>query len=273
METRSLQGLTLYYDAEEQEAADLIGRASAKSVPLIEGYWGLDRPEDLRVYVMTSWLRPILHSAPWPWRILLTITLPLWGFRARSLWRIAGGWEQAFGRRCTVGVKPPQLLQEADGSLGRRIFVPDRDLDQRVEHNTCHELAHAFVSHLKLPAWLKEGQAMVTVDRYAGEPTVQDETLETLAGSSGQPGAGRTRRLEARDPDALVYQCVRGYWITRMLDEAQPDLLRSLLVERTTAQALESQLAAGLGLGQGEFWDRIDPVVVAHFREEAVAVS
>jgi hypothetical protein len=273
METKWLQGLTLYYDAEEQEAADLIGRACTKSVPLIEAHWGLERPDDLRVYVMTSWLRPILHSAPWPWRILLAITLPLWGLRARGLWRIAGGWEQAFGQRRTVGVKPAWLLQEADGSLGGRIFVPGRDLDQRVEHNTCHELAHAFVSHLKLPAWLKEGHAMVTVDRYAGEPTVQGGTLETLSCSSAQPGAGRTRRLEARDPATLVYQCVRGYWITRMLDETQPDLLRSLLVERTTAQALESQLAAGLGLGQGAFWDRIDPVVVAYFQQRGQSPS
>lgn len=266
METRLLEGLTLYYEAEEQEAADLIGRACGKSVPLIEAYWGLDRPEDLRLYVMTSWLRSIFHSAPWSWRIVLAVTLPLWGFRARSLWRIAGGWEQAFGRRRTVGVKPPWLLQEADGSLGDRIFVPGRDLDQRVEHNTCHELAHAFVTHLKLPAWLKEGQAMVTVDRYAGEPTVQEGTLETLVRFTGQPGAESTRRLQARDPAALVYQCVRGYWITRALDEMQPDLLRSLLQERATPQALESRLAASLGLGRGEFWDRIDSVVIAHFQ-------
>jgi hypothetical protein len=267
METRSLQGLTLYYETEEQEAADLIGRACAKSVPLIEAYWGLDRPEDLRVYVMTSWLGPILHSAPWSWRILLAVTLPLWAFRARSLWRIAGGWEQTFGRRRTVGVKPPWLLQKADGSLGDRIFVLGRDLEQRVEHNTCHELAHAFVAHLKLPAWLKEGQAMVTVDRYAGEPTVQAGTLETLARSSAEPGAGSGRQLQAREQEALVYQCVRGYWITRMLDEAQPDLLRRLLAERTTPQALERRLAAGLGLGHGGFWERIDPVVVAHFQQ------
>jgi hypothetical protein len=273
METRSLQGLTLYYDAEEQEAADLIGRACARSLPLIEAHWGLERPEDLRVYVMTSWLRPILHSAQWSWRILLAVTLPLWGLRARRLWRIAGGWEQAFGQRRTVGVKPPWLLQEADGSLGSRIFVPGRDLDQRVEHNTCHELAHAFVTHLKLPAWLKEGHAMVTVDRYAGEPTVQDGTLETLARSSAQPGAGHTRQLETRDPAALVYQCVQGYWITRMLDEMQPDLLRNLLQERITPQVLESRLAAGLGLQRQELWDRIDSVVIAHFQRMGLSSS
>jgi hypothetical protein len=259
--------LTLYYDAEEQEAADLIARACAKSVPLIEAHWGLARPDDLRVYVMTSWLRPILHSAPWPWRILLAVTLPLWGLRARALWRIAGGWEQAFGQRRTAGVKPPRLLQEADGSLGTRIFVPGRDLDQRVEHNTCHELAHAFVTHLRLPAWLKEGHAMVTVDRYAGEPTVQGGTLETLARSSAQPGAGHTRRLETRDTASLIYQCVRGYWITRMLDETQPDLLRSLLQERLAPQGLERRLAAGLGVQRQELWDRMDSVVVAHFQQ------
>lgn len=268
METRSVQGLTLHYNAREQEAADLIGGACARSVPLLESHWGLDRPRDLRVYVMTSPLRPIFHSAPWAWRILLALTLPLWFSRARRLWRIAGGWEQSFGRRRMVGVKPPRLLQEADGSLGRRIFVAGRSLEQRVEHNTCHELAHAFVAHLKLPAWLKEGQAMVTVDRYAGKPMVQKETLQVLARFSAQPGVEHARRLRTRDPEALVYQCVQGYWLTRYLDETQPDLLRGLLAQQLRAQALESELAAGLGLAREAFWDGIDSVVVAHFQED-----
>jgi hypothetical protein len=266
METRTIAGLTLFYDAEEKEAAERIGRACARSVPLIEAYWGLEIPEDLCVYVMTSWLRPMFHSAPGSWRLLLALSLPLWYFRARGLWRIAGGWEQAFGRRRTVGIKPARLLREADGSVGSGIFVPGRDLHQRVEHNTCHELAHAFVTHLKLPAWLKEGHAMVTVDRYAGKPTVREETLETLARFSAQLGPEGARRLRTRDPEMLVYQCVRGYWITRYLDETQPDPLRGVLLERTSAQVLESQLAAGLGLGQEEFWAQIDSVVVAHFQ-------
>jgi hypothetical protein len=172
-----------------------------------------------------------------------------------------------------VGVKPPRLLRETDGSLGHRIFVPGRDLEQRVEHNTCHELAHAFVTHLRLPAWLKEGHAMVTVDRYAGKPTVRRETLESLAHFSVQSGGERGRRLQDQDPEALIYQCVQGYWITRYLDETQPELLRGLLMERTRPPAVEGQLAVGLGLGPEGFWTHINSMVVAHFQQAEKSVG
>jgi len=36
--------------------------------------WGLEAPAECRVYVMTSWLRFLFHSAPWPWRIFLAVT-------------------------------------------------------------------------------------------------------------------------------------------------------------------------------------------------------
>jgi hypothetical protein len=265
MESMAIEGLTLYFDAEEREAAEVIAHACAKSVPLIHEYWGLNTPEDLRVYVMTSWLPMIFHSAPWTWRILLAVTLPLWFFQARRLWRLAGGWEQPFGRRRTVGIKPPWLLAQANRSIGAAIFVPELDLQKKVQHATCHELSHAFMTHLKLPAWLKEGLAMVTVDRYAGTPTVREETLETLERSSPQASTDAGRRLQARDIEALVYQCVRGYWITRYLDETQPAVLRDLLSHRQSHSVLEGRLASALGLDHDRFWHQIDPVVVAHF--------
>jgi hypothetical protein len=65
-----------------------------------------------------------------------------------------------------------------------------------------------------------------------------------------------------------VYHCVRGYWITRFLADTQPDLLRSLLGQRTRRRALESKLAAGLGVSREEFWKEIDNIVVLHFEQQ-----
>jgi hypothetical protein len=141
-------------------------------------------------------------------------------------------------------------------------------MDEKVRHITCHELVHAFTAHLKLPMWLNEGLAMVTVDKLHGEPTVQLETIETLDRPPHDAGPGRYRKLTLRDPDAVVYHYVRGYWITRYLDETQPELLRSLLAGRCSHAELEGKVAAALGLSHGELWDRVDRRVASHFKRD-----
>jgi hypothetical protein len=268
METRAIRTLTLYFDAVDEAAAELIGRACARSLDLIRNLWGLEVPEVCRVYVMTSWVRFLFHSAPWPWRIYLAITLPLRYAHIKKVWDIAGGWALRYGRRRVIGIKPPRLLQQVDAPLGERIFNP-RAMDEAVAHNTCHELVHACSDHLKLPNWLHEGLAMVTVDRFAGNPTVKLETLETVAGRSQgtRPPEGYGRF--ASDPDSLLYLATRGYWITRYLAETRPGMLRELLTRGQSHEALESTLAAEFGMSREAFWRQIDGIVVAHFSSVA----
>ena len=266
MQTKTISGLTLLFDQNEQKAAELIGQACEKSVQTIQGCWGLDTPEDCRVYVMTSWLRFLFHAPSWPYRILVAATLPLWYFRARKLWALAGGWHQQFGQRRAVGVNPPHLLKNADTRIGTRIFVQEDDLREKVRRNTCHELTHAFTSHLGLPMWLNEGLAMVTVDRFAGKPTVQPETIETLAQSPQDTSPGRYRELRGEDMDNLMfYHCVRGYWLTRYLEDTQPNLLKSLLRQKHSHGVLENKVAAAYEMELGGFWKGIDAILVSHF--------
>jgi len=266
METMPLNGFTLFFDAEEREAAELIRRACEKSVRLIHECWGLDTPQDLRVYVLTSaWLRSTFHSAPWGWRILMGLSLPLWYFRTRRLWQVAGGWQQQYGQRKTVGIKTPRLIPLDDSGIGDRIFIREDDADEKVQHITCHELVHAFTSDLKLPVWLNEGLAMVTVERYAGKATIRRETLDALRRSSNQAVAGSYQGINLKDPDAVVYLYVRGYWITRYLEETQPGRLKSLLARRYSHGELESQVAFACGMGREEFLRKVDGTVAAHF--------
>jgi hypothetical protein len=264
MERLRVGGLTLYFDALDREAAELIRRACEQSVGVIHEHWGLETPGDCRVYVMRSLLHFVYHSAPWSWRVLLSATLPLWYFRQRRIWPYAGGYEQRYGRRLAVGIKPPRLMQDADGSVGIRIFNESTDIGEKVERTTCHELAHAFVGHLNLPAWLKEGHAMVTVDEYMGKPTVKQETLDALARYSTKAAAAGYRKVSMQDQDAAIYLYTRGYWITRFLDDTQPALLRSLLQRRQSHSALEGEVAAALGREREAFWNEIDRMVIAH---------
>jgi hypothetical protein len=264
METRTVHHVTLYFDAEEEAAAELIEGACERSLNLIRDLWDLEAPEECRVYVMTSWQRFLFHSAPWPWRIYLVITMPLRYAHIKRVWDVAGGWALRYGQRRVIGIKPPHLLQKVDAPLGERIFTP-RTMDEAVAHNTCHELVHACSDHLKLPNWLHEGLAMVTVDRFVGKPTVKPETLETVAGRSQgtRPPEGYGRF--ASDPDSLLYLATRGYWITRYLAETRPALLTRLLAQRQTHEALESTLANEFGMSREAFWRQIDGIVVAHF--------
>lgn len=266
METIPIAGMTLFFDAAEREAAELIGGACERSAATIRDCWGLDTPQDCRVYVLTAPLAFFFHAAPWPWRLLLGVSLPLWAPRVRRTWASANGWTQRYGQRRAVGVKPPRLARTGVNGGGGRIFVATADVDEQVCHTTCHELTHAFSAHLRLPMWLNEGLANVTVDRLAGRPTIQAATLDSLGNGAYGNRAEDYRRLRSGDLEGLIYHFVRGYWLTRYLDETQPALLRRVLARRHRPRALEGEIAAALGLAPAPFWDEIDGRVVAHFR-------
>jgi hypothetical protein len=268
MLSKTVQGLTLYYAAEDAEAADLIRDACERTITIDRGLWGLGVPDDCRVYVMTSWLHFAFHAAPWPWRVFMALTLPLWGMQVRKTWPYAGGWVQQFGRRRAVGIKPPRLITAGYGEIGDRIFVPVEDSDEKTCHVACHELTHGFASHLKLPSWLYEGIAMVTVDQYVGAPTVRPDTIAALADSSREKSPERGGRLRVDDKEAFAYHYVRGYWLTRYLKDTRLDLLQNLLKERQAHEALERTLAESFGLDRDTFWQEIDGIVAEHYAPE-----
>ncbi len=268
MQSMPIDGLTLFFDEGERDSVELLRHACEKSTRLIHESWSLDTPQDCRVYIMTSWLHFVFHSAPWSWRILLAATMPLWYWRVRKLWEYAGGWTQRYGKRRAVGVKPRRLIQAANTSIGERIFIKNEDVGQKVQHVTCHELVHAFTAHLKLPMWLNEGLAMLTVDRYFGEPTVRPETLETLARAPQGTSPGRYRKLRVKDQDGMVYHYVRGYWLTRYIEDTRPGWLKGILERRYRHKTLESKVASAYGRDDAQFWRDVDGMVVSHFRSE-----
>jgi hypothetical protein len=262
---RSTANLTLYFGPEDREVAQLAETTFFECSRLITDLWGVSEPRDCRVQVMTSWPSFIVRSAPWHLLPLLALTFPLWGVRAARIWPLAGGWELSMGGRRTVGVKPPRLLASASSSVGKEIFEPDPSVEEKFRSVLCHELTHAFTSHLKLPAWLKEGLAMATVDEYFGRRTVRLDTLAVLETSAGRLTPRGRVRLDVRDRESLVYLYVYGYWLTRYVLETAPDTLRSLLQRRRAVDEVESSLASGLRLTVDEFRTKIDLLLAHHF--------
>jgi DNA-binding phage protein len=266
MKNETVAGLRLFYDVKQQEAAQIIGMACERSVELLHQQWGLATPEDCRVYVMTSWLRFLFHSAPWPWKAYLALTLPLVARRASRIWPYAGGWSLQFGRRRVVGVKPLRLIQIANRRLGEQIFTQDRDLSETVQTVTCHELVHAFTFHLKLPTWLSEGLATLAMEHYLDRRIVRKDTLEKLSSPSPADNGGRTKKLRVGDPQALISQYVRGYWLTRYIEETRPELLRDLLSKPHRQKDLAEKVASTIGIDREDFWKSIDEKLQSHFR-------
>ncbi len=263
MESIQVGGITVLYDYGELSAAETVCEAVERSTQIILQSWDLRMPRDCRVCVMTGWLSFVLRSAPWLWKVYVVMTLPLRILAYRRLWRYAGGWAVQFGKRRAIGVKPPHLLRLEERSIGQRIFLPEETVEEKVMHITCHELTHAFTAHLRLPTWLNEGLAMVTVDRLLGKVTVRPETIETLRFSGAVPG--RRQKIDLDDSDAVVYTYVRGYWLTRFIEDTQQGFLRRLLKRRYNHRDLEMRVAAAFEMNREAFWRNIDSMIVEHF--------
>lgn len=265
LKSRTVSHVTLVFDPGEQDTADLIGGACAKAIRLIQESWGLKTPEDCRIYVMTSWWGFVFQSAPWHWRIWLGATMPLWCFRARRTWSYSAAWTQRYGRGVAIGVKPPRLLEQSDKSIGVHMFVEEKDVKTKVRHITCHELTHACSAHLKLPAWLNEGTATVTVDRFLERRTIREETLELVRGFVPKGAPPTYRELSRMRGETCAYHAVRGYWLVRYLEEKHPGFLRHAFSLRRDSRTIEREIAIELGMEPESFWSEIDGVVVDHF--------
>ncbi len=263
----SIDGITLHYDAREADTAELIQQACSRSIHLLREGWNLHPPNDCRVYIMTSWQGFLYHSAPLVWKLLLAITWPLWFWRFRKLWPLAGGWELSYGRRHTVGVKPPALLEASDKRLGSRIFMREEDASKKIQHITCHELTHAFTSHLRLPAWIKEGLAMLVVDRYFEAQTVRADTLHLLESRPAVRGAGNLNRLRLDKDDNILYLYASGYWMVRYLDEQHPELLRQLLSKKHKPAEITGRIATTCGLPSKDLQNKMNEMLVSHFKK------
>ncbi len=258
MEVMQINGLKLFYEPRDSEAVQPVRQACQRSIELIGLSWGLEPPHDCRVTIMTSLLGFTFGSAPWPWKILLALSLPLWYPRQASLWPAVGGYSQRFGRRYVVGVKTPHLIETGDSALGAKIFIREDDREAKVQSITCHELTHAFSAHLQLPPWLREGLAMVTVDRYFERPTVLPETLNMLSLQDFQT-------IPASREAALLQQYIYGYWLTRYLESTQPGLLKNLLARGLPQDQLESAIAAAYDLEPSELRGEMGAMIVSHY--------
>jgi hypothetical protein len=263
MESIIADNVTIMFDSGDKPTADLFAEICAKSVPVIYDTLGLTIPPKCKVYVMTSWQKFLLHSAPWYRKILLLIIFPFYYFKINREWSKIAGWSLPY--QPTIGVKAPALFASQDTEIGKKIYNHDPDLYRKIRGYLCHELVHACSYHLKLPLWLNEGIAMYTVDKFLGIQTVKSETLEFLNAHPHKSKLLNYRNLMSASIDDIAYNYVRGYWITKLLERNYPDFLRTLLQKPQKEHELVRLISDKLNIHQNDFWNRIDQKIVSTF--------
>jgi hypothetical protein len=266
-------GLPIAFTPGDEATADLIAEAIAGTLARVQSDWGLDAPHDCRLYVMASWRGFLFEAAPAAWKVLLAVGYPLWSGRARRTWPYSAGWTLRFGRRIAIGIKPPRLLEASDRSIGEHMFVEEPDASAKIRHLTCHELTHAASSHLRLPPWLNEGLAAVSVDRFMGKQTIRQESLGLLERLQPKGPPPSYRAMSQLHGEELAYHAVRGYWIVRFLEEVFPGFVRTLLASRVPQPAIERRTAERLGEQPTKLWQEIDHLVVEHFHRQGATTS
>ncbi len=265
MNTIKINKITVNYDAPERETAGLIAGACQRSVELAAESWGLLSPEDCQIYIMKSAIKFLFQSAPWIRRIYLGIALPLWYPQVNRIWQYAGAWTQRFGKRIVIGIKPPYMIKKSDRSIGARLFVEEPDINNKIQNFTCHELVHACSAHLRLPVWLNEGIAMLTVDRFVGKNTVRKDTLELVTRYSTQSPPPDQRKLFRLDNEKIAYHTIRGYWIVKYIEELHPGLLKNLFLKPHSSKHINEKIIEVMEMDSLRFWSEIDDMVIRYF--------
>jgi len=287
------QGLTIIYSDTDKDYAESIEHICIDSRACAQAVLGLDTPKDVRIQIMTSWPSFYFHSSSRRFKLVFLLT-PLfllscllfsyfdgnnrWGdylillivalayiamlaIRINSVWKYCGGWCVNFNTHLAIGIKPPHILQLANKEVGKRIRVGDLSPDERNRLMLSHEMAHAFTLHIKHPAWLREGLAVMVEERFLEKQTIRSDTLDILRVSLTK----KVTRSRSVDNSVLLY--ARGYWRTRFLVETNRELLGLLFNIQCKAADFEKLIADSYGEDTGLFWSEniLDQMLLKHF--------
>ena len=287
------QGLTLLYDDTDKDYAESLEHICIESRDFAQAVLGLNIPADIHIHVMTSWPSFYFHSSTRKFKLIILL-FPLfflfgllssyldgnshWGqylvllttalfyfawlaIRVNSVWKNCSGWHANFNERRAIGIKPPRISKLANSEIGKRIYIENLSPDEKNRSMLSHEMTHAFTAHIKHPAWLREGLAMVVADRFLGKQTIRTDTLEILK----QPSANKFSRSHSLDSSVLLY--ARGYWRTRYLVETNRELLGLLFNPQYKAADFAKLIADSYGEDTGHFWsnNRLDQMLLRHY--------
>lgn len=258
--------LDIFYQPIDADACDIAFPVAESTDRLIREIWGVERPKrKCRVYITESGLGFVFRSAPWHLRLWYGLWIPFYWYEIWHAWREAGGWTVGHRRQApAAAIKPPRILERSPSRMGRLLYPRTSSID-KFRNIVCHELTHAYTVHLRLPLWLNEGLAMLTVDRYFGAAQIRPETLEILGRAVDRIEPRDYRHRSSMSDYTIVAHYARGYWTTRYLEETTPDALRGLLRARLPRKIVNERIAQALGMDHKTMWKHLDRRVHSYF--------
>jgi hypothetical protein len=260
--------ITVNFESEDKASANIIAGTCKESIALARDLWGLVSTDECRIYIMKSPVKFIFQSAPWYWTVALILMMPFWISRVKQIWKYAGAWTQRYGKRIAIGVKPPDIIEQSDRSIGTRLFIEEPDKNNKTRQFTCHELVHACSSHLPLPMWLNEGIAMETVDHLVGKKTVRTDSIDLLKKFLPKGPPRSLREIYRGGNEQITYYTIRGYWLIRYLEEVRPGLLKNMFAQKHDSKWIDGHISSALGMKSEDFWNKIDDILVSHFEDK-----
>jgi len=240
-------GAAVFFDATHAEVGREIASTIEGTAVSLGVRWGLKPASRCEAHVLLDWEEFVEDTVPSSYRLLVQLGKPLWRGRAKRTFEVAGGWMLPWPGRLAIGVKPPELLTSPTTELGARLFESVSDPMEKVRHTTCHEYTHACTAHLRLPAWLNEGLAMRAVDHLFGRQTVRQETRGLVVASPSDLAGRAYRRVRAGDAESLLALYATGYWVTRRLEQSEPETLREILTVPRRRSATQDLAGRVLG--------------------------
>lgn len=211
----------IYYKLSQKDTYESINESLNEVTDFIERTWKLKIPKNIRIYVMDNWIKFIFQSAPvyyWP---MISLSLIFTFSSINKNWNSVGGWAKKYGSRYVIGVKDKNLISLEGSEFGKKIFIKEKTIEDKLKHIVSHEIMHACLADYKIPHWFNEGMAMITVDKILNKKTVRDDTLNLL----------KTYNQNILKKNILSNYIV-GYWFVKYIDDKEPEILKRLLGKR-----------------------------------------
>jgi len=245
MEQTNFKNGILYFSLRNKKLANTLKNYLDEIVRFIEETWKINSPENLNVYIVDSMLKFVFHSSSLLKKLLLIIFFPLWYYKAKKLWPFSAAWTLRAKKNPIIDIKSPDELKNSDPSIGKDIYTNDaygNNYKSKWIGLACHELVHAFTSSQFLSLWLNEGIAQLTVEKFLNKETISTDTIVSLKNNAGKAKNINYRNIHRMEKSLITYSLVRGYWITRYLDEKYPKLLKEIVSNKIMGKKIKKLL-------------------------------
>lgn len=221
---KTIANVEVSYQTHHQDEINIITESLPRIMRYLDNNWKLTLTRKIKVHIMDSWQESIMKSAPYYFKPLVFIQLILSYRKLQKLWCSIGGWGKAYGSNYYVGVKPIDVLTQSLSEKESSIFLEVMNPSEKLSHILCHELTHAYCEIGKLPTWLYEGIAMVSVDNIFSINTVRPESIRLIQDIT---------LVEQINSSLKVY--VFGYWMTKYLISVEGKTVNELINYRNSS--------------------------------------